>query len=184
MGSYDTRVAECAAKLVLNGTVKYCVMTGGRGRLTPKEWPGTEAEKFGEIAQAMGVPKEKIVLESTSTNTGENLEFSRKLLASLGLPAQRLVVVHIPFMARRAYGCVKKQWEEAEVAFCLPNLDYESEMREEKFEKLETMVGEVQRTKYYPKLGFVIEQDIPKEVWDATTLLIEAGFKKYYIKPP
>ena len=96
----------------------------------------------------MGVANEKIVLEPTSTNTGENLEFSRNLLSSLGMPAQRLVVVHIPFMARRAYGCVRKQWEEAEVAFCLPEVDFEREMEEDRIEKLETMVGEVQRTKY------------------------------------
>jgi len=131
----------------------------------------------------MGVPKEKIILEPTSTNTGENLEFSRKLLSSLGIPAQRLVVVHIPFMARRAFGSVKKQWEEAEVAFCLPYLEFEKEMEQDKIEKLETMVGEVLRTKYYPKLGFVIEQDIPKEVWNATTQLIDLGFKKYYVAP-
>ena len=116
--------------------------------MTPNEWPGTEAERFGEIAREMGVANEKIILEPTSTNTGENLEFSRNLLSSLGMPAQRLVVVHIPFMARRAYGCVRKQWEEAEVAFCLPEVDFEREMKEDRIEKLETMVGEVQRTKY------------------------------------
>jgi uncharacterized SAM-binding protein YcdF (DUF218 family) len=129
------------------------LLIGGRGRLTPKEWPGTEAEKFGEIAKNMGVIDEKIILEPNSTNTGENLEFSRKLLHTAGLPAQRIVVVHIPFMARRAYGCVRKQWAEAEVAFCLPNLDFASEMKEDKIEKLETMVGEVQRTKYLSKIN-------------------------------
>ena len=37
--------------------------------------------------------------------------------------------------------------------------------------------------RYYPKLGFVVEQDIPVDVWHATMELIELGFKKYYVSP-
>jgi len=44
------------------------------------------------------------------------------------------------------------------------------------------MVGDLQRIKEYPKLGFQIEQDIPNVVWDAWESLTKLGFTKHYLK--
>ncbi len=107
----------------------------------------------------LGVPFEKILIERNSTNTGENLELSRKLLEERGIQLKRLVIVHIPFMARRAYGSVLQKWKgvDLEVTFKLPNLDFQEELkRGDKTEILEVMVGEVQRTKYQIRYYFIM----------------------------
>ena len=39
-------------------------------------------------------------------------------------------------------------------------------------EIIKIMVGDLQRIKIYPELGFQIPQDIPKEVWDAYLKLL------------
>jgi len=46
-------------------------------------------------------------------------------------------------------------------------------------EIINVMVGDLQRIKTYPELGFQIPQDIPKEVWDAYLKLLDMGYTKY-----
>ncbi len=43
------------------------------------------------------------------------------------------------------------------------------------------MVGDLQRIKEYPKLGFQIVQEIPDEVWNAYEKLVAAGYNKHLI---
>jgi hypothetical protein len=43
-------------------------------------------------------------------------------------------------------------------------------------------VGDLQRIKEYPKLGFQIEQNIPDEVWDAWERLVALGYSKHLVK--
>ena len=45
------------------------------------------------------------------------------------------------------------------------------------------MVGDLQRIRLYPELGFQIEQEIPAEILAAFEELVAAGFTKYLIRP-
>ena len=87
LGSHDTRVAERGAELYLAGWAPLVLMSGGLGSLTSGMWTRPEAEVFADIALGMGVPRDALLLESRSTNTGENVELSRRLLAERGRPA-------------------------------------------------------------------------------------------------
>jgi hypothetical protein len=80
LGSHDTRVAERASQLFLDGYAPLILFSGGFGRLTDKNWTKSEAETFADVALKMGVPRDKIIIENKSTNTGENIEYSIKLL--------------------------------------------------------------------------------------------------------
>src|SRR3954454_20919508 len=81
LGSHDTRVAERGAQLFLDGWAPLLIFSGGLGRLTEDMWTETEADKFAAIAIEMGVPASSILVESRSTNTGENILFTQKLLS-------------------------------------------------------------------------------------------------------
>src|SRR4051812_12240116 len=74
--SLDTRVAERAAQLWLQEYGKYLVFSGGAGKLTKNLFEKPEADIFANIAKQLGVPKESILIENKSTNTGENVRFS------------------------------------------------------------------------------------------------------------
>lgn len=80
-GSYDIRVAERAVELFLAGWAPVLLFSGGRGRLTPKAWD-TEADEFARRAVELGVSQEKILIENESSNSGENILFTKQLLAS------------------------------------------------------------------------------------------------------
>lgn len=73
LGSNDTRVAERGAEIFLSGYAPLIIFSGGVGKLTKDLFKKSEAEVFADIAIGMGVPKDKILIEPDSTNTGENI---------------------------------------------------------------------------------------------------------------
>jgi hypothetical protein len=44
------------------------------------------------------------------------------------------------------------------------------------------MVGDLQRIKLYPAMGFQIPLEIPAEAWDAYERLVAAGFDKHLVR--
>jgi uncharacterized SAM-binding protein YcdF (DUF218 family) len=183
LGSHDLRVANRAADLWLEGWAPYIVFSGGLGNLTSDMWTEPEADQFARIARAAGVPPEKIFIENKSTNTGENVLFTKKLLAEHGLDPHKLIVVQKPYMERRTFATVKKNWPEKTLIITSPQFSFEAYPTEEiTIEKvIHIMVGDLQRIKDYPAKGFQVHQDIPDEVWDAYQQLVELGFIAHMI---
>jgi uncharacterized SAM-binding protein YcdF (DUF218 family) len=93
LGSYDLRVAERCAELYAGGWAPFIIFSGHLGNWTKRMWGRSEAEIFAEHAVERGVPREKITLETRSTNIGENVKFTRDLLLALGAPAKSLIMV-------------------------------------------------------------------------------------------
>src|SRR5579859_3025664 len=92
LGSHDLRVAERGAELYLQGLAPIVIFSGGLGNVTRGIWKDPEADRFARIALDMGVPAEAIFLENQSTNTGENILFTQRLLADKGLHPQSFIV--------------------------------------------------------------------------------------------
>ncbi|KAG8428011.1 hypothetical protein J3459_006142 [Metarhizium acridum] len=61
--SFDTRVAQRAAQLYLDGLAPILIFSGDSGKLTEGRSAKTEAETFADIARGMGVPDDKIAVE-------------------------------------------------------------------------------------------------------------------------
>ncbi|MEK7642740.1 MAG: YdcF family protein [Patescibacteria group bacterium] len=183
LGSYDTRVAERAAELFCQGYGKYVICAGGFGKY--KYFDRSEAEVFGEVVVKNGVPKNKLILEPKSTNTGENVLFVKKLAQGKYPKLKSFILVQKPYMERRTYATFKKQWPEAECLVTSPQLSYEEFMRSDHVfidRAVNNMLGDLQRIKEYPKLGFQIPQEIPPEIWNAWEKLTEMGYNKFYLK--
>ncbi|HAO64666.1 TPA: hypothetical protein DCQ44_01655 [Candidatus Taylorbacteria bacterium] len=183
LGSHDVRVADYAAELYLAGWAPLLVFSGGFGRLT-KDWQKPEAEIFAEAAIRMGVPKEKILLENKSTNTGENIVFTKTLLENKGVNPKRVILVQKPYMERRSYATFKKYIPEVEVIVTSPQIPFEKYDLEDrpKDQKIHVLVGDMQRIKIYAEKGFIVPQEIPKEVWDAFEKLVKLGYTKHLVK--
>jgi len=183
LGSHDLRVAERGAELFLQGLAPILIFSGGLGNLTKGVWDEAEADKFAAIAIKMGVPLEKIIIENKSTNTGENILFTKKLLSEKGLNFQSFIVVQKPYMERRTYATFMKQWPEKNIIVTSPQITFDdyptAEIPLENV--INIMIGDLQRIKLYPEKGFQIYQEIPEEVWTAYEKLIKLGFNKYLI---
>lgn len=123
LGSNDTRVAERAADLFLQGYGKYIICSGGNGK--DSNFTRTEAEIFRDIIIKKGVPVEKIIIEPNSTNTGENILFTKKLLEEKKYNFNSFILVQKPYMERRTYATFCKQWPEPDCIVTSPILSYE-----------------------------------------------------------
>lgn len=183
LGSHDKRVAERGAELYLEGFAPFILFSGGLGRLTQDLWRQTEADLFAGIAMEMGVPKEAILIENRSTNTGENILFSQQVLKEKGMDPERFIVIQKPYMERRSFATFKKHWPEKEMLVTSPQIPFEDYATEEiPLERvINIMVGDLQRIKLYPQMGFQIYQEIPKDVWSAYERLVALGFDKQLV---
>jgi uncharacterized SAM-binding protein YcdF (DUF218 family) len=186
LGNNDLRVAEHAAACYLKGFAPLLMFSGNVGVLTRGVFTKPEAELFAEKAVNQGVPRDAILLEPESTNTGDNIRFSFRLLQERGIHPSRIILVQKPYMERRAYATFMQQWPDAEkpeVLVTSPPLAYETYtegwMQKEQF--INVMVGDLQRIREYPKLGFQIPQEIPSIVWQAFEELVALGFNKHLI---
>lgn len=186
--SHDTVVAERGAEIFLEGYAPLLIFSGGFGSVTKGMWTQPEAEKFAKIAVEMGVSENKILIENKSTNTGENVLFTKKLLEEKGINPQKFILVQKPYMERRTYATFKKLWSEKDILVTSPQLSFDEYLNKYAGKELSKdyvisiLVGDLQRIKIYPQKGFQIYQDIPDDVWSAFEELVKAGYDKHLIK--
>jgi uncharacterized SAM-binding protein YcdF (DUF218 family) len=186
--SHDERVAERGAQLFLEGYAPLLIFSGGQGAITQRLWNEPEAERFARIAMRMHVPHDAILIESKSTNTGENVKFTRKLLAERGIDPQTFIVVQKPYMERRSLATFLNYWPEKQVVVTSPQVSFADYLAQYTHSSLSPddvvgiMAGDLQRIKFYPELGYQIAQEIPDDVWEAFEQLVDAGYDKYLIR--
>ena len=154
------------------------MFTGANAPTTIDRFPRGEAVHYREHALEMGVPAEAIRVEPHAKNTGQNIEFSRMLLAEEGIEIRSVLLISRPYQQRRSYATGRKLWPGVDV-ICgsrpLPLDDYLTTIGDPNF-AVDMLVGDTQRVIEYPKAGYAIEQDIPDDVYAAYQRLVAAGY--------
>jgi uncharacterized SAM-binding protein YcdF (DUF218 family) len=184
LGSHDTRVAERAADVLLEGWAPLVVCSGHLGALTQGAWSRSEAHVFADVAAARGVPRERILVEDRSTNTGENVEFTRRLLAGKGLLPRRAIAVQKPYMERRTLATFGQRWPELDLVVTSPRLGFDEYVTGSigRDEVTHIMVGDLQRLIVYGRKGWSAPQVIPDEVMEAYEGLVAAGYTRRLLR--
>lgn len=188
-GCADPAVASRAAQLFLDGYAPYLLFSGGLGKGTQGRLSHSEAEGYADIAAGMGVPREKMLLETASTNTGENLRFSHAVLQERGIRLYRAIVVHQPNMGKRIRATLARQWPDQRVQFLIAPADRSLEAYLERlsacgvdeFEMVSNIVGDFQRIDVYAKQGYQTPVEMPLEAWEAFERMKNLGYTKYII---
>ena len=186
--SHDTAVAARGAQLWLDGWAPWLIFSGGLGTITRHLWSEPEADQFARIALEMGVPADRILIENQSTNTGENVQFTQRLLAERGLdPGQlhrRAEAVHGAPQLRDVPQGVAGEAARRDVAAGLvrrvPGRYANGALSRD--DVISIMVGDLQRIRLYPEQGFQIPQEIPDDVWAAFEELVRLGYDRHLVK--
>ena len=183
MGSHDLRVASYAAQLVLEGWAPLLICSGGFGRLTSGTWQESEAVHFTAAAVEKGLSRKKILQEDRSTNTGENLLFSKALCEKHSISTRTVLLVHKPYMERRVWAAMQKIWPEPQAAVSSPPIPFEEYPTADNplNQVIHIMVGDFQRILFYPEKGFTIPQPVTGEVMDTFNFLVLNGFTQHLI---
>jgi len=178
MGSHDVRTAEYAAQLVLDGWAPLLLCSGGLGRLTSGVWQKTEADRFAEAAIQTGLSPEKILRETRSTNTGENLAYSKALWEENNLSVNSVLLVQKPYMERRLYAAAQLKWPNLRITVSSPPIPFEAypTLDFPMDTVINIMVGDFQRILIYPEKGYAVAQLVPESVQMAFDSLVHSGF--------
>ena len=146
------------------------------------KWTKPESEIFSDVAISMGVPRENIILESSSTNSGENVRYTHELLSKMNIFPNSIILVQKPYMERRAYATFMKQWpgdvNSMTVTVTSPSTSmtqYPNEDVGNIDDVITIMLGDLQRIPVYEKLGFQTPQEISPDVKAAFENLKNSG---------
>ena len=187
-GNFNTDIARRAAELYLQGYAPKILFTGGLGRNTDGLLPEPEAVRFAKVAMECGVPESDILIEDRSTNTKENIEFTRQLLEEKGIPYNHILGVHQPFMERRICAAMGVYWPGLDFIVTSPQVTI-PEYLEAALKQgithdasVSVIVGDVQRIDLYAKLGYQLPQEIPEKAWEAFHTLVDMGYNSQLAK--
>lgn len=148
---------------------------------------GSEAELFAQIAVRIhGIPSDRLLLDTSSSNCGENAQNAAEKLKERGIPMERLILIQDPLMQRRSSMSLRETVPAGtEILNFAPFLPRWEDVLNpgsgvwgrERF--LELLLGEIRRLRddehgYGPKgAGFIGHADIPEEVEAAWEWLYE-----------
>ncbi len=181
-GCYDSNVARRAAELYRLGYAPKILFTGGLGRNTTGLFTRSEAENFAAVAMEWGVPEGDILLETKSTNTKENIEFTRTLLEEKKIPHGHILGVHKPYMERRIHAAMGVYWPGQRFSVTSFRQTLEEALAESERQGMtregtvSTIVGDFQRIDLYARKGYQLPQFIPEEALEAFRRLVEMGY--------
>lgn len=168
LGSDSEEVGSYAARLFNDAFAPLIMFSGNRGRLTGC-LSGTEASFLKAVALKNDVPDKAIVLEENSTNTLENIQFTRKKVLEEGITADRVILITQAVLQRRASATAQQWWPEATILNCPPHWESGFDVLEnpEIVRLARLAVGEIDRLIFYAAKGNLPKQEIPTRIFDA-----------------
>ena len=172
--SYDLRVCDHACELIERGYSDTLVLSGGSGNWTRHLWSAPEAEVFLERAVKNGLHESRILVEARAANFGENVRFSKDLIAD----AQTVTFVSKPNSLLRVKLTAAAQWPQVTALVSCPEISFPDEVSNVIgiWGLLNEMAGDLQRIQKYPELGYQAEHELPEEILDNWRYLIDCGF--------
>ncbi|MFE1989225.1 YdcF family protein [Streptomyces mirabilis] len=178
LGSHDLGVADVTAELYHQGMAPVIVFTGATSPTTRARMPRGEAVHYRERALQLGVPDSAVFLEPRATNTGENIEFTKAVLAEAGITVSTVLLVSKPYEERRSYAMMRKLWAEVEVVCASTSMGLEeyADSIGDAHMVIDMIVGALQRVLVFPGWGLAIEQDVPDAIVAAYERLCAEGF--------
>ena len=172
-GHFDLKIPRRCLELHASGLAPLIVFSGGMGAGTA-DLGQPEARAFlDEVRAQGGVDEGMVVFEDRSTNTGENVEATARLLEDEGRPLgseggiRTALIVANAYRQRRVDLTCRLRHPGVRWINAPPETSFDEEvaMYAEKGQDLGPLLsGEIQRLRDYPARGFCLPADIPPEV--------------------
>ncbi|WP_420033721.1 YdcF family protein [Streptomyces sp. cg28] len=178
LGSHDLGVAEVTADLYHQGLAPVIVFTGSTSPTTRARMPRGEAVHYRERAIELGVPDAAILVEPRATNTGENIEFTKQVLAGAGIEASSILLVSKPYEERRSYAMTRKLWPTVDIVSVSSPMDLEeyADSIGHAPMVIDMIVGALQRVLVFPGWDLAVPQEVPSDIREAYERLVHRGF--------
>ncbi|MBT5902813.1 MAG: YdcF family protein [Opitutaceae bacterium] len=174
-GHFDLRIAHRCAEIWQAGLAPRILFTGGVGAGSA-DLNMPEAEAFAEVLFNLipDFPRDHLITETKSTNTGDNIRFSLELMRTANWEVNTAILVATPFRQRR----VMQTWAKVTDGISAQNAPPVSELQIDRAlfgEKQEDLVaqlpGEIERLTTYAQRDWIAPSEIPPEIRHAATQL-------------
>lgn len=176
-GHFDLRIASLCGCLYKKGFGDKILFTGGRGSGTA-DLQEAEGIVFRNVlfSEYPDIPETDVIVESNSTNTGENIRFSEEVLKSADSNfcfekgIKSIIAVASPYRQRRVWRTLQKLYPEIRIYNKPVETDFETEVKlfKEKNEDFAQLIlGEMERIVNYPDKGYMNYELIPAMIFEA-----------------
>lgn len=175
------------AQLYQDGYAPKILFCGGFGKITKEKFQKSEAEIYRDIATKNGVLASDILIETNSTNTGDNFRNAILLLEKEHIPYHKVLIVQWAFYERRILATAKAIMKDKDLRITSFDTTFDEYVKSlEKnpdsiIDELSIIVGNVQRMIVYPQFGWQVEEDVPEDVLKSYYYLKNLGFDKCVI---
>jgi uncharacterized SAM-binding protein YcdF (DUF218 family) len=173
-GHFDLKIPRRCGELYTQRYADRIIFTGGIGSgtadLRQPEARAFEDELYRTYPQ---IPPEAVILEDSSTNTGENVRFTTEKLRrdyadfTFGREISSAILVANAYRQRRVWLTCRKQLPATTFINAPPQTTFEQEYRlfAEKGENLSALlVGEIERLSRYAEAGYILMEPLPKKI--------------------
>jgi uncharacterized SAM-binding protein YcdF (DUF218 family) len=173
-GHFDEKIPEQCATLYKIGVANRILFTGGTGAgSVGLEIPESRAFLNYIREHHPDIPKEHVLVEDKSTNTGENLSFSLKKISEVGFCAHEIplsaALVATAYRQRRVFLTARKQMPVSQLVNLPPLTSYAEDllMFSSRNQDLTLLLKEeIERILTYPIKGYIEKQSIPVQILD------------------
>lgn len=182
MCSYNLDIADYAYILFQQKMGKKIVLSGGPTQtqdLLITDWDDPEAIVFRDHMVSRGMNKDDVIVEDTAEDTKQNVELTKALLADELPEVTSGLIVHKPYMERRAYTTACQDWPEIDWKITSPMSTYDKYVA--KFDEehlINRLVRETWAMKDETDPKFQILPEKLEDVTKAMNALIDRGYKK------
>lgn len=172
-GHFDLRIAERCAEIWQAGLAPRILFTGGVGAGSA-DLNMPEAEAFAQalFEQIPDFPRDHLIIESRSTNTGDNVRLSLELMRQAGWQIGSAILVATPFRQRRVMQTWAKVADEISAQNAPPASDLATDQdlfAKKQEDLIAQLPGEIERLISYPQRGWIAPAEIPTDISQAAT---------------
>lgn len=183
-GHFDLKIPRYCGGLYMNGYARRIIFTGGIGSGTA-DLGKAEAVSFREELRQRhpSISAEAVIVEDRSTNTSENVQFTAQRLETeypdftFGEQIKKAIIVANAYRQRRVFLTCRRNLPEVEFYNSPPTTTFEEELRlfaSKGCNFIDLLIGEIDRIIQYGEKGYILQEAIPKKIYDNYAFLKRA----------
>jgi hypothetical protein len=184
-GVFDLKLPRFCGELYVSGHARRIIFTGGVGAGSADlGMPEADAWSAALLQAYPQIPRDHIILENRSTNTGENVSFTTELLAQkhphllFGRGIQSVIAVAAPARLRRVRLTLQRVHPTLRVSGQHHGPSYEAEhalYAGKGLDLIAQLVGELDRIVDYAARGWILPEAFPPSIVAAHQVLKRAS---------
>jgi uncharacterized SAM-binding protein YcdF (DUF218 family) len=180
-GHFDLKIPRHCGELYMDGYARRIIFTGGIGSGTA-DLGQAEAVVFKEELRRRypSVSTEAVIVEDRSTNTSENVQFTAEKLEmkypdfTFGEQIKKAIIVANAYRQRRVFLTCRRNLPQVEFYNAPPATTFDEELRlfsSKGFDFVELLIGEIDRLIRYGEKEYILQENIPKKIYDSYVTL-------------